>query len=126
MKVYTTKHILSTIGVTLLSIPFGLLYEWQFGVLIACAFICYSLAVFFKNPTHPVLIFGYPDWMDTKTVWKIIGCNSLIIIGISIGCTSLSDVSNIIAKVIIISFSCILCFVSGYLTRMIWIKNLPK
>ena len=126
MKVYTTKHILSTIGVTLLSIPFGFLFGWQFGVLIACAFICYSLAVFFKNPTHPVLMFGYPDWMDTKTVWKIIGCNSLIIIGISIGGTALSDVSNIKVKVIIICIACILCLVSGYLTRKIWIKNMHK
>lgn len=126
MKVYSTKQILSTIGGTLLSIPFGILFGWQFGVLIACAYICYSLAVFFKNPTHPLLMFGYPEWMDTKTVWKIIGCNSLIIIGIAIGVTTLSDVSNIIAKVIIISVDCILCLASGYLTRKIWLKNLPK
>ena len=71
-------------------------------------------------------MFGYPDWMDTKTVWKIIGCNSLIIIGISIGGTTLSDVSNILAKVIIISVDCILCLISGYLTRKIWIKNMHK
>ena len=56
MKAYTTKHILSIIGLTLLiGIPFGFLYGWQFCLLIACAVLCYSLAVFFKNPTHPVL-----------------------------------------------------------------------
>jgi len=57
MKPYTTKHILSTIGLTLLiGVPFGYLYGWQYCVLIACAFICYSVAVFFKNPKYE---YGY-------------------------------------------------------------------
>ena len=101
MKPYTTKHILSTIGVSLIGLPFGFLYGWQYCVLMACAFICYSVAVFFKNPTHPVLWFGYPDWMDTKTVWKNIGCNLLLAIGVAIGCTAIADVSDIFIKVII-------------------------
>ena len=126
MKAYTTKHILSTIGASLLGVPFGFLYGWQFGVVIACTMICYSLAVFFKNPKHPVLMFGYPDWMDTKTVWKNIGCNLLLAIGVSIGCTSLADVSDILGKVIIISIACLLCFVSGYLTRKVWLNNMPR
>ena len=126
MKAYTTKHILSTIGASLLGIPFGFLYGWQFGVVIACAIICYSLAVFFMNPKHPVLMFGYPDWMDTKTVWKNIGCNLLLVIGVSIGCTALADVSDILGKVIIISIACLLCFVSGYLTRKVWLNNMPR
>lgn len=126
MKAYTTKHILSTIGASLLGVPFGFLYGWQFGVVIACAMICYSLAVFFKNPKHPVLMFGYPDWMDTKTVWKNIGCNLLLVIGVSIGCTSLADVSDTLGKVIIISIACLLCFVSGYLTRKVWLNNMPR
>ena len=126
MKAYTTKHILSTIGASLLGVPFGFLYGWQFGVVIACAMICYSLAVFFKNPKHPVLMFGYPDWMDTKTVWKNIGCNLLLVIGVSIGCTSLADVSDTLGKIIIISIACLLCFVSGYLTRKVWLNNMPR
>lgn len=126
MKAYTTKHILSTIGASLLGVPFGFLYGWQFGVVIACAMICYSLAVFFKNPKHPVLMFGYPDWMNTKTVWKNIGCNLLLVIGVSIGCTALADVSDILGKLIIISIACLLCFVSGYLTRKVWLNNMPK
>lgn len=126
MKAYTTKHILSTIGASLLGVPFGFLYGWQFCVLIAFAIISYSLAVFFKNPKHPVLMFGYPDWMDTKTVWKNIGCNLLLVIGVSIGCTALADVSDILGKVIIISIACLLCFVSGYLTRKVWLNNMPR
>ena len=126
MKAYTTKHILTTIGASLLGVPFGFLYGWQFGVVIACAMICYSLAVFFKNPKHPVLMFGYPDWMDTKTVWKNIGCNLLLVIGVSIGCTALADVSDTLGKVIIISIACLLCFVSGYLTRKVWLNNMPR
>ena len=126
MKAYTTKHILSSIGTSLLSVPFGFLYGWQFSVLIACAIIFYSLAVFFKNPKHPVLMFGYPDWMDTKTVWKNIGCNLLLVIGVSIGCTALADMSDILGKVIIISIACLLCFVSGYLTRKVWLNNMPR
>ena len=126
MKPYTTKHILSTIGVSLTGIPFGFLYGWQYCVLIACAFICYSVAVFFKNPTHPVLQFGYPDWMDTKTVWKYIGCNLLLAIGVAIGFTALADVSDILIKVLIISIACLLCFVSGYLTRKVWLNNMPR
>ena len=126
MKAYTTKHILSTIGASLLGVPFGFLYGWQFCALIACAIICYSLAVFFKNPKHPVLMFGYPDWMDTKTVWKNIGCNLLLVIGVSIGCTALADVSYILGKVIIISIACLLCFVSGYLTRKVWLNNMHE
>ena len=110
MKAYTTKHILSTIGASLLGVPFGFLYGWQFCALIAFAIICYSLAVFFKNPKHPVLMFGYPDWMDTKTVWKNIGCNLLLAIGVSLGCTALADMSDILGKVIIISIACLLCF----------------
>ena len=126
MKAYTTKHILSTIGASLLGVPFGFLYGWQFCVLIAFAIISYSLAVFFKNPKHPVLMFGYPDWMDTKTVWKNIGCNLLLVIGVSIGCTALADVSDILGKLIIISIACLLCFVSGYLTRKVWLNNMQK
>ena len=126
MKAYTTKHILSTIGASLLGVPFGFLYGWQFCVLIAFAIISYSLAVFFKNPKHPVLMFGYPDWMDTKTVWKNIGCNLLLVIGVSIGCTALADMSDILGKVIIISIACLLCFVSGYLTRKVWLNNMPE
>ena len=126
MKAYTTKHILSTIGASLLGVPFGFLYGWQFGVVIACAIICYSLAVFFKNPKHPVLMFGYPDWMDTKTVWKNIGCNLLLVIGVSIGCTALAEIPDILGKVIIISIACLLCFVSGYLTRKVWLDNMPE
>ena len=126
MKAYTTKHILSTIGASLLGVPFGFLYGWQFSVLIACSIICYSLAVFFKNPKHPVLMFGYPDWMNTKTVWKNIGCNLLLVIGVSIGCTALADVSDILGKLIIISIACLLCFVSGYLTRKVWLNNMPR
>ena len=126
MKAYTTKHILSTIGASLLGVPFGFLYGWQFCVLIAFAIISYSLAVFFKNPKHPVLMFGYPDWMDTKTVWKNIGCNLLLVIGVSIGCTALADVSDILGKLIIISIACLLCFVSGYLTRKVWLNNMPE
>ena len=124
MKAYTTKHILSIIGLTLLiGIPFGFLYGWQFCLLIACAVLCYSLAVFFKNPTHPVLWFGYPDWMDTKTVWKNIGCNLLLAIGVAAGCTALSDVCDPSIKVIIITAACLLCFVSGYLTRKVIIMT---
>ena len=126
MKAYTTKHILSTIGATFLGVPFGLLYGWQFCLLIACDVLCYSLAVFFKNPTHPVLWFGYPDWMDTKTVWKNIGCNLLLAIGVAAGFTALSDVYDPSIKVIIITAACILCFVSGYLTRRIWVKSMPE
>ena len=127
MKVYTTKHILSIIGLTLLiGIPFGFLYGWQFCLLIACAVFCYSLAVFFKNPTHPVLWFGYPDWMDTRTVWKNIGCNLLLAIGVAAGCTALSDVCDPSIKVIIITAACLLCFVSGYLTRKVWLNNMPR
>ena len=127
MKPYTTKHILSIIGLTLLiGVPFGFLYGWQYCVLIACACICYSLALFFKNPTHPVLLFGYPDWMDTKTVWKNIGCNLLLGIGVAIGFTAIGDVSDIFIKVLIISIACLLCFVSGYLTRKVWLNNMPK
>ena len=126
MKAYTTKHILSTIGASLLGVPFGFLYGWQFCVLIAFAIISYSLAVFFKNPKHPVLMFGYPDWMDTKTVWKNIGCNLLLVIGVSIGCTALADVSDILGKVIIISIACLLCFISGYLTRKVWLNNMHE
>ena len=126
MKAYTTKHILSTIGASLLGVPFGFLYGWQFCALIAFAIISYSLAVFFKNPKHPVLMFGYPDWMDTKTVWKNIGCNLLLVIGVSIGCTALADVSDILGKLIIISIACLLCFVSGYLTRKVWLNNMPE
>ena len=126
MKAYTTKHILSTIGASLLGVPFGFLYGWQFCALIAFAIIGYSLAVFFKNPKHPVLMFGYPDWMDTKTVWKNIGCNLLLVIGVSIGCTALADMSDILGKLIIISIACLLCFVSGYLTRKVWLNNMPK
>ena len=126
MKAYTTKHILSTIGASLLGVPFGFLYGWQFCALIAFAIIGYSLAVFFKNPKHPVLMFGYPDWMDTKTVWKNIGCNLLLVIGVSIGCTALADVSDILGKLIIISIACLLCFVSGYLTRKVWLNNMPE
>ena len=126
MKPYTTKHILSTIGVSLIGIPFGFLYGWQYCVLMACAFICYSVAVFFKNPTHPVLWFGYPDWMDTKTVWKNIGCNLLLAIGVAIGCTAIADVPDIFIKVIITSIACLLCFVSGYLTRKVWLNNMPR
>ena len=126
MNTYTTKHILSTIGASLLGVPFGFLYGWQFGVVIACAIICYSLAVFFKNPKHPVLMFGYPDWMDTKTVWKNIGCNLLLVIGVSIGCTALADVSDILGKVMIISIACLLSFISGYLTRKVWLNNMHE
>ena len=126
MKAYTTKHILSTIGASLLGVPFGFLYGWQFCVLIAFAIISYSLAVFFKNPKHPVLMFGYPDWMDTKTVWKNIGCNLLLVIGVSIGCTALADASDILGKVIIISIACLLCFISGYLTRKVWLNNMHE
>ena len=127
MKPYTTKHIIATIGLTLLiGIPFGFLYGWQYCGLMACAFICYSVAVFFKNPTHPVLQFGYPDWMDTKTVWKYIGCNLLLAIGVAIGFTALADVSDILIKVLIISIACLLCFVSGYLTRKVWLNNMPR
>ena len=127
MKPYTTKHILATIGLTLLiGIPFGFLYGWQYCVLIACATICYSLAVFFKNPTHPVLWFGYPEGMDTKTVWKNIGCILLLAIGVAMGCTAMADVSDIFIKVIITSIACLLCFVSGYLTRKVWLSNMPR
>ena len=126
MKPYTTKHILSTIGVSPIGIPFGFLNGWQYCVLMACAFICYSVAVFFKNPTHPVLQFGYPDWMDTKTVWKYIGCNLLLAIGVAIGCIAIADVSDILIKIILISIACLLCFASGYLTRKVWLNNMPK
>ena len=126
MKPYTNKHILSTIGVSLIGIPFGFLNGWQYCVLMACAFICYSVAVFFKNPTHPVLQFGYPDWMDTKTVWKYIGCNLLLAIGVAIGCIAIADVSDILIKIILISIACLLCFASGYLTRKVWLNNMPK
>ena len=126
MKPYTTKHILSTIGVSLIGIPFGFLNGWQYCVLMACAFICYSVAVFFKNPTHPVLQFGYPDWMDTKTVWIYIGCNLLLAIGVAIGCIAIADVSDILIKIILISIACLLCFASGYLTRKVWLNNMPK
>ena len=126
MKPYTTKHILSTIGVSHIGIPFGFLNGWQYCVLMACAFICYSVAVFFKNPTHPVLQFGYPDWMDTKTVWKYIGCNLLLAIGVAIGCIAIADVSDILIKIILISIACLLCFASGYLTRKVWLNNMPK
>ena len=126
MKVYTTKHILSTVVATFIGIPFGFIYGWQFSLLIACALLCYSMAVFYKNPTYPALQFGYPDWMDTKTIWKNYGCNLLSVIGIVAGCTSLSDVTVTSIKVITISISCLLCFVSGYLTRKVWLNNMPK
>ena len=126
MKPYTTKHILSTIGVSLIGIPFGFLYGWQYCVLMACAFICYSLAVFFKNPTHPVLWFNYPDWMDTSTVWQVISSNILFAIAVLRGCTELVDSSETLRNSIIISIACLLCFLSGYLTRKVWLKNMPR
>ena len=35
-------------------------------------------------------------------------------------------VSDILGKVIIISIACLLCFVSGYLTRKVWLNNMPR
>ena len=126
MKPYTTKHILSTIGVSLIGIPFGFLYGWQYCVLMACAFICYSVAVFFKNPNIYISNTEVGGGMDTKTVWKNIGCNLLLAIGVAIGCTAIADVSDIFIKVIITSIACLLCFVSGYLTRKVWLNNMPS
>ena len=90
MKAYTTKHILSIIGLTLLiGIPFGFLYGWLF-------------------------------------CWKNIGCNLLLAIGVAAGCTAMSDVYDPSIKVIIITAACLLCFVSGYLTRKVWLNNMPR
>ena len=47
-------------------------------------------------------------------------------IGVAIGFTAIADVSDIFIKVIIISIACLLCFVSGYLTRKVWLNNMPR
>ena len=127
MKPYTTKHILSIIGFTLLiGLPFGFLFGWWYCIMISCCIICYGLAVFFKNPTHPILAFNYPDWMDTSTIWQVISSNILFAIAVLRGCTELVDSSETLRNSMIISIACLLCFLSGYLTRKVWLKNMPQ
>ena len=127
MKPYTTKHIITTIIVLVISGGiFGFCYGWPYGLAVGGTFLSYALTVFFKNSTYPAFQFGWPDWMDTKTVWKMTGWTMLFVLGVMLVSTAMSEGTDIIPRAIMLSCGYVLSLLGGYLTRKVWVNNMPK
>lgn len=125
MKAYTTKHIITTIIVLVISGGiFGFCYGWPYGLAVGGTFLSYALTVFFKNSTYP--LFGWPEQIDTKTFWKMKGCTMLFVLGVILVCGAMSEGTDAIPRAIMLSCGYILSLLGGYLTRKIWLNNMPR
>ncbi len=125
MKAYTTKHIITSIIVLVIyGGLFGYCYGWPFGLAVGGTFVSYALTVFFKNSTYP--LFGWSEQIDTKTFWKMMGCTMLFVLGVMLVCVAMSKGTDAIPRAIMLSCGYILSFLGGYLTRKIWLNNMPK
>ena len=124
MKAYTTKHIITTIIVLVIyGGLFGYCYGWPFGLAVGGTFVSYALTVFFKNSTYP--LFGWSEQIDTKTFWKMMGCAMLFVLGVMLVCAAMSEGTDAIPRAIMLSCGYILSLLGGYLTRKIWLNNMP-
>mgnify|MGYP003288549209 FL=1 len=124
MKAYTTKHIITTIIVLVIyGGLFGYCYGWPFGLAVGGTFVSYALTVFFKNSTYP--LFGWSEQIDTKTFWKMMGCTMLFVLGVILVCAAMSEGTDAIPRAIMLSCGYILSLLGGYLTRKIWLNNMP-
>lgn len=127
MKAYTFKHIITIIVVIIISGGiFGFCFGWQYGLAVGSVFLAFSLTLFFRNPTYPSFAFGHPDWMNTQTVWKCIGCTMMFVAGVVIISTAMAEDMGTLAKAVLLPAGYILSLLSGYLTRQAWVKNMPK
>ena len=125
MKAYTTKHIITSIIVLVIyGGLFGYCYGWPFGLAVGGTFVSYALTVFFKNSTYP--LFGWSEQIDTKTFWKMMGCAMLFVLGVILVCAAMSEGTDAIPRAIMLSCGYILSLLGGYLTRKIWLNNMPK
>ena len=76
--------------------------SWLYGVVIGTLFMSYLVIACYNNPS--ILQFGYPKWMETKDVWKIIGCNMLFVCSVAMVVTGMSDRVGNIPKIYAYSF----------------------
>ena len=126
MKAYITKHIITTIIVLVISGGiFGFCYGWPYGLAVGGTFLSYALTVFFKNSTYPAL-FGWQEDLDTKTVWKMMGCTMLFVLGVVLVSTAMDEDTDAIPKAIMLSCGYVLSLLGGYLTRKVWLNNMPR
>ena len=126
MKAYITKHIITTIIVLVISGGiFGFCYGWPYGLAVGGTFLSYALTVFFKNSTYPAL-FGWQEDLDTKTVWKMMGCTMLFVLGVVLVSTAMAEDTDAIPKAIMLSCGYVLSLLGGYLTRKVWLSNMPR
>ncbi len=127
MKIYTTRHIITIIVILVIFGGFfAFCFGWQYGLALGSAALAYSLTLYFKNPTYPSVQIGYPEWMDTKTVWEMIGCSMLFLAGVLIVSGIMSEGTSATSKAILLPCGYILCLTAGCLTRTIWIRSIPK
>ena len=78
----------------------------------------YLVIACYNNPS--ILQFGYPEWMETKDVWKIIGCNMLFVCSVAMVVTGMSDRVGTFQKSMLILSGYIFTLISGYLPRHIY------
>ena len=125
MKAYTTKHIITTIIVLVISGGiFGYCYGWTYGLAVGGTFLSYALTVFFKNSTYP--LFGWSEQIDTKTFWKMMGCAMLFVLGVMLVCAAMSEGTDAIPRAIMLTCGYVLSLLGGYLTRKVWLNNMPR
>lgn len=126
MKAYTTRHIIMIIVVLVISGGiFGYCYGWTYGLAVGGTFLSYILTLLFKNPTYPVLQIGWPEWMDTKSVWKMMGCTILFVAGVIMVCAGMSEGIDAILKAILLPCGYVLSLMGGYMTRKVWLNSMP-
>lgn len=119
MQRYTLKYILVIIGATIISgCLVSYLYGWLYGVVVGTHFMSYLMIACYKNPN--ILQFCYPEWMETKDVWKIIGCCLLFVCGVAMAVTGMSESVVAFQKTMLILSGYIFALLSGFLTRHIY------
>ena len=126
MKAYITKHIITTIIMLVIYGGFFVFcYGWHYGLAVGGTFLSYALTVFFKNSTYPAL-FCWQEDLDTKTVWKMMGCTMLFVLGVVLVSTAMAEDTDAIPKAIMLSCGYVLSLLGGYLTRKVWLSNMPR
>ena len=126
MKAYITKHIITTIIMLVIYGGFFVFYYgWHYGLAVGGSFLSYALTVFFKNSTYPAL-FGWQEDLDTKTVWKMMGCTMLFVLGVVLVSTAMAEDTDAIPRAIMLSCGYVLSLLGGYLTRKVWLNNMPR
>ena len=126
MKAYITKHIITTIIMLVIYGGFFVFcYGWHYGLAVGGTFLSYALTVFFKNSTYPAL-FGWQEDLDTKTVWKMMGCTMLFVSGVVLVSTAMAVDTDAIPRAIMLSCGYALSLSGGYLTRKVWLNNMSE